>query len=49
MSRWLRRFLVAGAALLLLLIGTLALLQVPPVATWLGRRLVRLAPLATWM
>ncbi|MBA3258079.1 MAG: hypothetical protein H0T68_01270, partial [Gemmatimonadales bacterium] len=46
MNRWIRRVLLAGAALLLLVAGALALLQVPPVATWLGRQLVGLAPLA---
>ncbi|MBA3555194.1 MAG: hypothetical protein H0W29_10605, partial [Gemmatimonadales bacterium] len=46
MNRWLRRILLAGAALLLLVAGAVALLQIPPVATWLGRQLAGLAPLA---
>ncbi len=45
-SRWTRRLLIVAAALLLIVVGLLALLQTAPVATWLGRRLVALAPLA---
>ena len=46
MSRWARRLLVALAGVVLLAVALLLLLQVPPVATWAGRRLAGLAPLA---
>jgi hypothetical protein len=45
-GRWLRRLLYPLAGLLVLVLGALALLQVPPMATWVGRRLAGLAPLA---
>ncbi len=44
--RWARRFLIAGAGVILVLLGLLASLQLSPIATWLGRRLASLAPLA---
>ncbi len=46
MKRWARRLLLAVTALVLVLLVVLASLQVGPVSTWLGRRLVRLAPLS---
>ncbi|HEX6104204.1 MAG TPA: translocation/assembly module TamB domain-containing protein [Gemmatimonadales bacterium] len=46
LGRWPRRLLFALAGIVLLILGALALLQIPPVATWAGRRLVGLAPLA---
>lgn len=45
-GRWPRRLLLVLAGVLLLPVGLLALLQLPPVATWAGRQLVGLAPLA---
>ena len=46
MNRWVRRSTLAATALILLLLAALGALQIAPVSTWLGRRLVRLAPLA---
>lgn len=45
-GRWLRRLLYLVAGVLLLAGIILVLLQIPPVATWAGRRLAGLAPLA---
>ena len=45
-GRWSRRLLYGLGSVLLLAVAALALLQTSPVATWLGRRLVGLAPLA---
>ena len=44
-TRWLRRLRNAALALLVLLVAAVGLLQLPPVATWIARRLVTLAPL----
>src|SRR5512134_1470131 len=46
LGRWTRRLLYGLAGILLLVIGAVAVLQVPPVATWVGRQLTGLAPLA---
>jgi hypothetical protein len=43
--RWTRRLAATGIILLTLLVGVLALLQLPPVATWMVRRLVTVIPL----
>ncbi|HUF35448.1 MAG TPA: translocation/assembly module TamB domain-containing protein [Gemmatimonadales bacterium] len=45
-GRWLRRLLYLVAGLFLLAGTILVLLQIPSVATWAGRRLAGLAPLA---
>jgi hypothetical protein len=46
LTRWARRLVLGAAALALLLLVALASLQIAPVSTWLGRRLLGLAPLA---
>jgi autotransporter translocation and assembly factor TamB len=43
--RWTRPLATTGIVLLSLLVGILALLQLPPVATWVVRRLVTIVPL----
>src|SRR5919112_3267788 len=43
--RWTRRIAIFGTGLLTLVVAVLALLQVPPVATWVMRRLVNVVPL----
>src|SRR5688500_5415735 len=43
--RWTRRLAATGIILLTLVVGVLALLQLPPVATWVVRRLVTVIPL----
>jgi translocation and assembly module TamB len=43
--RWTRPLAATGIILLTLLVGILALLQLPPVATWVVRRLVTVVPL----
>ena len=44
-SRWTRRLAILGTAVLTLAVTLLALLQLPPVATWATRRLVSIVPL----
>ena len=44
--RWARRLAIAGTGLLTLVVTVLALLQLPPVATWVMRRLVTVVPLS---
>jgi translocation and assembly module TamB len=44
-ARWLRRLGMAAAALLVIVVALVALLQLPPVATFVVRRLLTLAPL----
>src|SRR5919107_5096950 len=44
-GRWARRLAIAGTGLLTLVVAVLALMQVPPVATWVMRRLVNVVPL----
>lgn len=46
LGRWPRRLLYVLGIVCLLLMAALALLQTTPVATWAGRQLVGLAPLA---
>jgi translocation and assembly module TamB len=46
LGRWPRRVLYLVGGVCLLIAGILALLQISPVATWAGRRLAGLAPLA---
>src|SRR5919107_1178029 len=43
--RWTRRIAIFGTGLLTLVVAVLALMQVPPVATWVMRRLVNVVPL----
>jgi autotransporter translocation and assembly factor TamB len=43
--RWARRLAIVGTGVLTLVVAVLALLQLPPVATWLMRRLVTVLPL----
>jgi translocation and assembly module TamB len=43
--RWVHRFAVIGTAILTLVVAVLALLQLPPVATWVVRRLITVVPL----
>ena len=43
--RWTRTLAIVGITLLTLVVTVVALLQLPPVATWLVRRLVPLVPL----
>ena len=44
--RWTRPLAATGIILLTLLVSVLALLQLPPVATWVVRRLVTVIPLS---
>ena len=41
-----RRLRIAAVSLLTLVVAIVGLLQLPPVATWLARRLVHLVPLS---
>src|SRR3712207_2964726 len=43
--RWARPLAIAGTCLLTLVVAVLALLQLPPVATWVMRRVVSVVPL----
>jgi translocation and assembly module TamB len=43
--RWTRPLAIVGIVLLTLVVGVLALLQLPPVATWAMRRLITVVPL----
>jgi hypothetical protein len=43
--RWTRALAIVGISLLTMVVSVLALLQLPPVATWVARRLVTLIPL----
>ncbi|HET6798539.1 MAG TPA: hypothetical protein VFH40_15395, partial [Gemmatimonadales bacterium] len=44
--RWTRLLAIAGTSVLTLVVAVLALLQLPPVATWVMRQLVTLVPLS---
>src|SRR4029450_353548 len=43
--RWTRLLAIIGTAVLTLVVTVLALLQLPPVATWAARRLITVVPL----
>jgi hypothetical protein len=43
--RWTRLFAIIGTAILTLVVSLIALLQLPPVATWAMRRAITLVPL----
>src|SRR5437867_1101709 len=43
--RWTRPLAIIGISVLTLVVAVLALLQLPPVATWVARRLVTVVPL----